>query len=169
MPVDNYRVNENDNRKIPEKTASCKVAQKVYGHKSTSKASSKRVDTYRTVSSQSYPLGPELQLEEDKIRSPSKFNAQGKRIGYGLWYNRPCYDHSVEKKKAGKGHPDRVRTINTTSENQVKYRYDDSYNSDRSSDWKERTGSTMKTAMLRGSSRNSSKRRETKQANFKEE
>ena len=64
---------------------------------------------------------------------------------------------------------DCVGTVNITAENQVKYCYDGSNDSDHSSNWKERTGLSMETATLQGSSRNSSKKRETKQMNFKEE
>ena len=49
---------------------------------------------------------------------------------------------------------------------QVKYCYDESGDSERSSDWKEHTGLTMEIAMLHGSSHNSSKRRETKKVDF---
>ena len=76
-------------------------AYDVKGRKATSKAASKTVDTRRNVSSHNDPLDPKVQLEEEKNRSPSKFNTKGKRTGYGLWYNRSCYDHSVEEMTAG--------------------------------------------------------------------
>ena len=104
MPVDNYKVDENDNHKMTAKNTSQR-AYDARGRKSASKAASITVDTCRTVSSRNDLLDPGLQLEEEKNHSLSKFNAKGKRTVYGLWYDHPRYDHSVKEIAIGQGHP----------------------------------------------------------------
>ena len=95
-------------------------------------------------------------------RPPSRFNAKGKRQGFGLFYDSPCYDNSFAEKTAKIGHKDRICTCDLTSEDQMKFRYEESDDFDCSSDWKKQTGFTMKSARLGGYSCNSSTRKPNK-------
>ena len=101
-------------------------------------------------------------LEEEKNRPSSRFNADGEREGFGSFYDHPRWDKFFAEKTANIGHKDRVRTVDLTTDEQVKYRYDDGGDSLHSSEWEKWTGFTIKGTIVRGNVRNSSKRKPTK-------
>jgi hypothetical protein len=165
---------DNDCKK-PAKAASQKSAMKnsrrTSSHsKSAKKASSKKesnrkasktahFDDTKVYSRNDYSDDEAVaMLEEEKKRPSSKFNKFDRREGFGSFYDRPPYDNSVAEKTARIGQKDRVRTVDLSADDQVKYRLEESDDSERSSDWEKRTGFTMKSARLRGSSRHSSTR-----------
>ena len=90
-------------------------------------------------------------LEDEKKRAFLKKDADGRRIGFGSCHDHPRYDLSMDEKKAGQGHPDRIRMTNMSNEDALGC-YDDSDNPGLSYDWKGRTGYPMKEDHICGSS-----------------
>ena len=167
VKVDAFHV-ENDERKMPARTTSHSSSNR----KSISKASGRRTDSARKATKTVHKRMKSrddfsddeaiAMIEEENKRPSSKFNAEGERQGFGSFYDHPCHDDSFAEKTAKIGHKDHVRTCDLTSEDQMKFCFEESDDSERSSDWKKQTGFTMKSARLRGHSRKSSTRKSNK-------
>ena len=145
VEVDAFHL-ENDERKMPAKATSCNSSRDSSNRKSSGKSSSRKIEPARkaikSAHKKVYSRNDDTNdkaiamLEEEKNRSSSRFNTNGKREGFGSFYDRPRWDNSFAERTAKIGHKDHVRTVDLTTEDPVKYRYEDSDYSLCSSDWK---------------------------------
>ena len=160
---------EDDDRKMPARTTSCRAfdcrrtesackANKTESDRKADKTVHKRVKSRNDFSDDEAIV----MLEEEKKRPSSKFDAEGKRQRFGSFYDRHCYDNSFAEMAAKIRDKDRIRTIDLNTEDQMKFRFEESDDSKRSSDWKKRTGFSMKSARPRGKTHTFSTRKPNK-------
>ena len=67
---------------------------------------------------------------------------QGRKVGFGSWYNRQYNDYTCEECYATKDNKDRVRTVGMTPADRLNRELKDD-DSVRASDWRERTGQPL--------------------------
>ena len=87
-----------------------------------------------------YPaLDAKARWNKEQPRPACALDMQGRKIGFGSWYNRQYDDCTCEEYCAPQGHEDRVRTTDLTPEDVINRELKDG-DSLKNSDWRERTG-----------------------------
>ena len=90
-----------------------------------------------------YPvLSENTRWTKEKDRQACAFDVQGKKVGYGSWYERQHRDYTCEEYYATHDNKDRVRTVDLTPEDCLNREIKDD-DSQKGSDWHERTGQPL--------------------------
>ena len=84
-------------------------------------------------------LSAHVRWNKEQSRKACTLDMQGKKVGFGSWYNRQYDDYTCEEYCAPQDHKDRVRTVDLTPEDAINRELKDD-DSLRDSDWRERKG-----------------------------
>ena len=84
-------------------------------------------------------LSAHVRWNKEQSRKACTLDMQGKKVGFGSWYNRQYDDYTCEEYCAPQDHKDRVRTVDLMPEDAINRELKDD-DSLRDSDWRERKG-----------------------------